>query len=228
MNNNKIYIIIPAFNEAQTIGNVLNDLKDKYSNIVVVDDASDDNTAKIAKSMGVIVLEHLINRGQGAALKTGINYALNNKADVIVTFDADGQHQTDDIEKLIKPIIEDNFDVTLGSRFLNSDSVKKIPPLKKIILKTGLIFTKAFSHLKITDTHNGLRAFSNQAAQKIIIRQDRMAHASEILDEISRNNIKYKEIPVTIHYTDYSKSKGQSSLAFGKILFKYFIGKLMK
>lgn len=223
----KVVVVIPAFNEAVSIGHVVKEVRAQYPAVVVVDDASDDKTGVIAERQGAIVLCHLINRGQGAALKTGIMYALQEQADVVVTFDADGQHQVDDIKKLIEPIIAGTTDVTLGSRFLTS-AVVNMPTLRKAVLKLAVIFTRAVSGLSISDTHNGLRAFSRMALSKIKLHQDRMAHASEILDEINRNRLRYYEVPVSIRYTDYSKAKGQSSLAAAKILFKYFIGKLMR
>jgi len=226
--NERIYIVIPAFNEAKVIGEVLQSLKVHYSNIVVVDDASQDETRTIAEKEGAIVIHHLLNRGQGAALATGIQYALRQDADIIVTFDADNQHKLEDIHKLVQPILEKEVDVVLGSRFLEKDSAKNLSLLRKTILKAALIFTKITSGLQITDTHNGLRAFSRYAAETIKIKQNRMAHASEILDEIQKHKFRYKEVPVTIEYSSYSFEKGQSSFAFAKILFKYMLGKLME
>lgn len=224
----KTIVVIPAFNEEKVIGGIIDELKKyHYHDIIVVDDSSDDDTADVAEKSGAIVLRHLINRGQGAALKTGIIYALQGGADIIVTFDADGQHQVADIEKLIKPILEGKAGVVLGSRFLNNASVN-IPSFRKFILKLATIFTRITSKLNVTDTHNGLRAFSREAIKKIEIRQDRMAHASEILDEVHRNKLSYMEVPVVINYNEYSVSKGQSSMAFGKIILKYFLGKITK
>jgi len=225
------FIIIPAFNEESTIEKVVSDLILKYENIVVVDDASGDKTNEIVQKFNVVLLSHLINRGQGASLKTGITFALQNGADIVVTFDSDGQHSSDDIKSLILPIINNEVDVVLGSRFIQNNLTNNMPRIKKVILKAAVVFTKFTSGLSITDTHNGLRAFSDKAARVIRIGQDRMSHASEILDEINRNKLSYKEVPVNIEYTEYSKSKegeNQSIFAFIKILFKYFIGKLMK
>ena len=227
----KIFIVIPAFNEEKTIEKVLSKLLINYDNIVVVDDASGDDTLRIIKKLDVIVLSHLINRGQGASLKTGITYAVKNGADAIVTFDSDGQHNSIDIENLLLPLKNKEVEVVLGSRFIKKNLTKNMPGLRRLILKFAVIFTKFTSGLDITDTHNGLRAFSSKAAKLIRIRQDRMSHASEILDEINRNKLSYKEVPVNIEYTEYSKSKAgenQSTFSFIRILFKYFIGKLMR
>lgn len=220
-----ILIIIPAYNEEKTIQQVVASIKD-FGQVVVVDDCSTDLTKEQAAKAGAIVLTHLVNRGQGAALQTGTNYALNQGADVVVHFDADGQHSPQEIVKMIEPILSGKADVVLGSRFLNNDS--KIPSIRRLVLKLAVIFTRLFSGIKVTDAHNGFRALSRTAAQKINITQDRMAHASEILDEIVKHNLKYLELPVQISYTAYSVKKGQSSLAFVGILKELMLGKLFK
>ena len=219
-----VWIVIAAFREEKVIAGVVRAVKALYPNVVVVDDASVDRTGDEAKAAGAVVIEHFINRGQGAALKTGISYALSHGADILVTFDADGQHDVNDIAKLITPIQEDKADVVLGSRFLEAAS--NVPPLRRMVLRAGVIFTRVLSGLKVTDTHNGLRAMNRQAAKNIRIVQDRMAHASEILDEIGRLRLRYQEVPVTITYSYYSKGKGQSSWGLFKIVFKYVIHKI--
>jgi polyprenyl-phospho-N-acetylgalactosaminyl synthase len=224
----KVYIVIPAFNEASSIGSVIRSLRAHYASVVVVDDASDDETASRASEAGALVLHHLINRGQGAALKTGISFAVRCGAEAIVTFDADGQHSVDDVEHLLDPIRSGSVDVALGSRFLSGSSAINMPASRRFMLRFAILFTRFSSGLWLTDTHNGLRALSRRAAQAIQIRQDRMAHASEILDEIGRHRLRYVEVPVQINYTPYSMSKGQSSLAFGKILIKYILGRIMQ
>jgi polyprenyl-phospho-N-acetylgalactosaminyl synthase len=208
------------------LAKILEIIKDEYSNIVVVDDGSTDNTYQQALVAKVTILSHLINRGQGASLKTGIEYSLKEGADIIVTFDADGQHQVADIKNLIQPIISGEAEIVLGSRFLEIKN--KIPFWRKRLLKAATFFTRFSTGLKLTDTHNGLRAFSRLAAEKIKINQDRMAHSSEIINEIKRNNLKYIEVPVTINYTDYSLAKGQSALDSVKILKDLVIKKLTK
>lgn len=218
------WIVIAAYNEAKVIGQVIGQLLSHYPHVVVVDDASGDQTGQMASQAGATVLRHLINRGQGAALRTGIVYALEQGAEIIVTFDADGQHQVDDIARLVGPIRAGEVDVTLGSRFLQDGT--NIPPLRRKVLQLGVLFTKVFSRIKVTDTHNGLRAFSRMAAKKIRIVQDRMAHASEILDEITRHKLRYREIPVTIIYSYYSKGKGQKNSALFKIAMKFLLSKL--
>ena len=221
-----IYIIIPAYNEEASISGVIKDLKkNSYNKIIIIDDGSTDNTLKAARRNGVIALRHPINLGQGAALKTGIGLALELGADIIVTFDADGQHQVRDLNKMIGPLIRGEVDITLGSRFLDKSS--NTPWLKKILLKSGVILIFFMYGIKLTDTHNGLRAMTRQAAQKISFKSRGMEHASEIIEKIKINKIKFKEIPVTIQYTEYSIKKGQrisNSLdIFFKMLIKWFM-----
>ena len=222
----KIFILIPAYNEASGISTVIAKLKNfRYDNILVVNDGSKDETEKIARAAGAEVLNHIINRGQGAALKTGIQYLQETyDPDVIVTFDADGQHKVEDIAKMVKPILEEKIDIVFGSRFLNQKS--KAPLLRKIVLKSGIIFTNFISNIKLTDTHNGLRAMGKKAISSIEIAHRGMEHASDIIDEVTKKQLRYKEVPVEIIYTDYSKSKGQKSSAFLKMGLKILIKKL--
>lgn len=211
-----IFVVVPAYNEASVIGQVVSDVHKICSNVVVVDDGSADKTVEAAEAASAKVLRHIINRGQGAALRTGINYALSLGADAIVTYDADGQFNANEISKICQPIINDECDIVLGSRFLGEN---KIPFLKRMILCPAILFTRAITGLKLSDTHNGFRAMDRAAAEKIEIRQDRMAHSSEIIHEIARLGLKYKEIPITVNYTDYSKKKGQKLTGALKILF---------
>jgi glycosyltransferase involved in cell wall biosynthesis len=218
-----IWVIIPAYNEGGVLAGVIGELLEYNSNyhLVIVDDGSTDHTALISRKFPVHLLSHPMNLGQGAALATGIEYALRQQADVIVTFDADGQMRPADIGSLVNAIISEDIDAALGSRFL-SGTQDNIPLMKKVILKLGTLFTKLTTGLKITDTHNGLRAFKADALRKFNFTQNGMAHASEILSEIARNNLTYREVPVTIRYTEYSKSKGQSVSNAFNILFDLF------
>jgi len=205
----KTFIVIPAYNEEKSIAKVIKDLKKGgYNDIVVVDDGSKDNTFSAAEKAGADVLRHFINRGQGAALKTGVDYALMQRADMIVTFDADGQHLVSEIKRMTQPIVKGEVDVTLGSRFL--DGKTKLPLKKRMVLKGAVFFMWLMYGIKLSDAHNGFRALSRKAAQKIEIKADRMEHASEIVEEIHKRRMRFKEIPVTIKYTDYSVKKGQS------------------
>jgi len=222
----KTYIVIAAYNEEKTIAKVIKDLHNhNYKNIIVIDDGSKDKTSEIAKKSGAIVLKHIINRGQGAALKTGFDYALKKDVDLVITFDADGQHLASDIKKLIKPIQDKKADIALGSRFLKKT---KMPFIRKLFLKAGAFIFLIMYGIKLTDSHNGFRAISRKALKKIKLKSDKMEHASEIIEEIAKNKIKYKEVPVTILYTDYSKAKGQSTWNAFRIFFRMILNKIIK
>jgi len=220
-----VWVVIAAYNEQHSIGRVLEGLQDfdRSMKIVVIDDGSNDETSATACRFNVTVLRHPINLGQGAALATGISYALKQGAGIVITFDADGQMDPQSIPELIRPIREKGFEAALGSRFLGVKA-EKMPLLKKVTLNLATIFTRVTTGLKITDTHNGFRAFVADAAARIRIKQNRMAHASEILSEIARNQIKYIEVPVKIIYNNYSKKKGQSIFNSINILFELFMG----
>lgn len=205
------WVFIAAYNEEQKIASVIDDVKTITPNVIVVDDCSADRTGKIAKDHGAIVLRHVINRGKGAAIRTGTQYALSHGAEIIIHFDADGQHHAFDIPALIKPISEGRADIVLGSRFLD-ESKTNASPVRRMVLRLGVYFTWFFSGIKLTDAHNGMRAFSRHAAQAIVLTEDRFAYASELIDEIRRNTLRFCEVPVTISYTDYSRAKGQRSL----------------
>ena len=220
------FIVIAAYNEGRAIANVVAELLADYPNVVVVDDGSGDDTALRAAEAGAIVLKHLLNRGQGAALQTGISYALRAGAQYVVTFDADGQHSPADLPAMIAPLAAGEVDICLGSRFLGHAS--KMPPSRRIMLKGAVIFTRITSGVKLTDTHNGFRAFSRQAGLKLDIRLDRMAHASEMIDQVRSTGLPYREVPVTIRYTDYSLAKGQRSTAALRVALDYLIGRLLR
>lgn len=218
----KIVAVIPAYNEAAVISEVINGLN-PYVDCVVVDDGSADSTSELARRAGAIVVRHLINRGQGAALETGRRYALQLGADVIVHFDADGQHDPKDIAVIVEPIVKGKVDVTLGSRFLGE--AVSLPLNRRLVLRLGILFTSFFSGLKFTDAHNGFRAFSRAAAEEMRLTHDGMAHASEILDIIAEKNLSYIEVPVTIRYTKYSLARGQGSLNSIQIIRKLIVEK---
>jgi len=219
-----VFIIIPAYNESQQIKSVIDDLKSHgFDNIVVVDDGSQDNTADIVRAQGVTVVSHFINRGMGAALQTGNEYALLIKADILVHFDADGQMQASDIDSLLAPIKAGQADIVLGSRFLGT--TVKMPITKKfLILPVSRVINFIFTGVWLTDAHNGMRALSRLAASQIVIRQDHMAHNSEIVEQIRKLRLKFKETPVNIVYNEY----GQSILGGIKIIRDLLIGKFIR
>jgi len=225
MVSSSIWIVIPAYNEGKILRDVLRELLDynQSYHIVVVDDGSSDDTAAKVIDFPVHLLSHPTNLGQGAALATGIEYALNEKAEVLVTFDADGQMCPKDITALVDEVLNGGVDVALGSRFLSAPPVG-MPRTKRITLKLAAAFTRLTTGLKVTDTHNGIRAFRAECLRKFRFTQNRMAHSSEILSEIAHNKLSYREVPVSIRYTPYSKNKGQSIFNSINILFELFTG----
>lgn len=205
------WFVVPLFNEGAVVGDVIRDLRTRYPLVVCVDDGSHDDSARIAAEAGAAVVRHPYNMGQGAALKTGIDYALRDPhMRQIVTFDSDGQHQVADAAAMISLREEESVDVVLGSRFL--DGRTKPGLIKRIVLRAAVWYSNITSGVKLTDTHNGLRVFGREACEKITIEQNRMAHASEIVEEIGRHQLTVREHPVHILYTDYSRSKGQPIL----------------
>ncbi|HWL05726.1 MAG TPA: glycosyltransferase family 2 protein [Xanthobacteraceae bacterium] len=202
-----IWVVIPAFNEGQVIADVVAGVVREGYRVVLVDDGSADATGDFAAAAGADVVRHPINLGQGAGLQTGIAYALARGADAIVTFDADGQHRASEIALLIETLARENADFVLGSRF--KGAAVNLPPRRRLLLKAATLFTRVTTGLDVSDAHNGFRALSRRGAQAITLRQNRMAHASEILHEIARSGLRYVEAPVTIEYSAYSLAKGQ-------------------
>ena len=140
-----------------------------------------------------------------------------------MTYDADGQHQPEDVESLLRPVVRDGYDVALGTRFARPESIQSIPATRRLLLRMAAAYTRWTVGLHVTDTHNGLRAFSAKAAAKLRIVQNRMSHATEILQQIRLHGMRYVEVPVHIRYTDYSVKKGQSGLNAVTILCDSFL-----
>lgn len=200
-------VVIPAYQEAKVLGRVVEGVRRLGPRVVVVDDGSGDETAHVALAAGATVLRHAVNLGQGAALQTGIDYALGQDAQFLFTFDADGQHPAESLAVMADIQEKTGADVVLGSRTLGS--AEGIPAARRLLLKAALTFTWMHTRLRVTDTHNGLRLFTREAALRIRISQARMAHASEILSQIHGLGLRFDEAPVTVHYTEYSLAKGQ-------------------
>jgi UDP-N-acetylglucosamine---dolichyl-phosphate N-acetylglucosaminyltransferase len=203
----KVYIVIPAYNEAKIIQNVITEIRSAgYEDIVVVDDGSADQTCEKAKESGVIALRHKLNRGKGAATKTGIEAAKLLGAEIIVTMDGDGQHDPKDIQNLIAPILAGKCEVVLGSRLQNPQGM---PWYKIIQNKVGNVLSWYLFGLWVTDSQSGMRAYSRRAAEVINTRGDRYEYDSEVLREIYIYKLKFKEVPIKVRYTEYSMGKTQ-------------------
>ncbi len=219
------WVVIAAFNEARAISKVIGGLVAEGFRVIVIDDGSADATAVVAANHGAIVIKHPFNLGQGAAIQTGLEAALLNGAEFLATFDADGQHRAGDVTRLIKALIKNHAHFALGSRFLDSPAVN-LPPLRRVLLLLAALFTRTTTGLNVTDAHNGLRAMTREGAQCIRLRQNRMAHASEILNQIADCGLRYVEVPVTIEYNQYSIAKGQKSHELFMILLDLFARRL--
>jgi len=208
LNKRKIFFIIPAYNEGSKIKKILMKIQNCGFTPVVIDDSSKDNTSFEVAKTNATLIKHSINLGQGAALQTGFDFSIMKNADMVVTFDSDGQHSLDDAKKLIEFLVmNEDYDVAIGSRFIKKN--KNIPFAKLITLKLAILFEKLVYKTNYTDAHNGLRAIRSSALKKIQIEHNRMAHASELTNQFNRNKFKIKELPVNISYTTYSKNKGQ-------------------
>jgi glycosyltransferase involved in cell wall biosynthesis len=226
LDTSKVWVVIAAYNEAPVIAETIAQILLCLGNVVVVDDCSEDATAENAMAAGARVLRHPINLGQGAALQTGIEYALKNNSEFIVTFDADGQHDANEIIPMLRVLQESQSDLVLGSRFLGSTS--NLPWQRRLILKLAIVYTRVICGIKLTDVHNGFRAMTRGFCEKFAFRQNRMAHASEILTYIATHNIKYIECPVTITYTKYSIHKGQKDSNAFRVLIELLTSHISK
>ena len=225
MHNKNIFIVVPVFNDSTTIVGVIKELQQEgFNNIIVVDDGSEDGVGELLKDLNIYFIRHMINLGQGAALQTGFEYARKFNADVVVTFDADGQHDARNINPMIEIMFADDIDVVLGSRFLNKRHTS-MRVRRKFMLKMARYVNLVFSGMLLSDAHNGLRVLNRKAVELICITENRMAHASEILFEIRKHKLAFKEAGVDIRYTPYSENKGQSGWNSIRILLDIIIYK---
>lgn len=221
----KLLIGIPAFNESEMIDKVLRSFPKKISkiskiDILVVDDGSTDNTGKISRLAGATVLTHLLNRGLGGALKTIFAYARINKYDILVTFDADGQHKASDLPKIIHQVSSGFADVVIGTRWMGT----KIKPITRLLVnKIANIVTFFLFGVYTSDSQSGFRVFNKKAIEMIKLKTDGMEVSSEFFKEIKRHKLRFAEIPIETIYTDYSITKGQRISDAPNILFRLIL-----
>ena len=219
----KTSCVIPAFNEEKNIFQVVTRVRPFVNEIIVVDDGSQDKTAQLAQQAGAIILQHPINRGQGAALQTGTEYALEQQADIIIHFDADNQFQAQEIPDIIAPLLNQEAETVLGSRFLEKKS--NLPWGKKyLIMPLARLVNRLFFNIRLTDPQSGFRALDRSTAIKIKIENDGMAHCSEILYQLFKNRVKVIEVPITVTYHRY----GQKFSGGFKIIKDLLIQKIIK
>lgn len=218
----KIFIVIPVYNEESVIRDVVKEIqKAGYKNIIIVNDGSTDETSSVVKTTSAILLEHMINRGKGAAVKTGADAAKYFKADIVITMDGDGQHNPSNIKEMID-LIKKGYDVVLGSRLLKPDGM---PYYKRLYNHIGNFFTWLIYGMFVSDSQSGLRAYSKNALAKIDTRTDRYEYDSEVIREIHRNKLRHIEFPIDVRYTEYStQKKAKQNIVNGiKTLFRMFI-----
>jgi len=222
-----VFIILPVYNESKTVLiNVISQLQALTYKIVIVDDGSDEPLTNYLTGYPITIIRHSINLGQGASIQTGFEYALNNNADYVVTFDADGQHVVNEISAILEPLLNDEADVVLGSRFLTG-SYHNASTRKTVAFKIASLVNRFFIRKSISDTHNGFRGFNYKALKLIKLTENKMAHATELIIQVKKKKLRLKEVPVTVHYTDYSRQKGQNwydpiRIFFDLVLFKFF------
>jgi len=217
--NDDVWVVIPVYNEETVIQSVVKDVMVSFPNVVCIDDGSADGSAVAVAASDAHLVRHPINLGQGAALQTGIAYARAREgARYFVTFDADGQHRVEDAAAMVDLARAGTADVVLGSRFLHEDT-SSVPWIKRVVLKVVAALSPAARRLKLTDAHNGLRVLTRPVADDLRITMNGMAHASQIVSYLARSRWRVVEHPVTIRYTEYSRSKGQSLVNGVNILF---------
>lgn len=223
--NDDVWIVIPVYGEEKVIASVVDDVLRTFPNVVCVDDGSADNSATEIAGTPAHLVRHPVNMGQGAALQTGLTYALaRTGGQYFVTFDADGQHRVEDAAAMVAEVRKGEVDVVLGSRFLTRG--QRVPAVRRLVLRGAVAFTRATTGLSLTDAHNGLRVFTREAAALINIRLSGMAHASEIIEAVARHRLRWTEVPIEIVYSDYSRAKGQSSINAVNIVFELVVNRV--
>lgn len=205
------WLVVPLYNEAPVVAEVITEARRIFPHVVAVDDGSRDASADRAEAAGAVVVHHPVNLGQGAALQTGIRYVLERTdAAYVVTFDADGQHSPVEAAAMVAAARQEDLAIVLGSRFLEGPS--PVGPSKRFVLRTAALVASRTTGMRLTDAHNGLRVLRRDAAKAVDLRQNRMAHASEIVRQLGATGLPWREFPVHIAYTEYSRAKGQSLL----------------
>ncbi len=223
-----VWIIVPAFNEAPVIGDVVAELRSAFAHVVCVDDGSRDETGDAALRAGAHVVPHPVNLGQGAAIQTGVEYARRQPgATAFATFDADGQHRVTDVLAMLERLARGDVDIVIGSRFSGA-TISRTPPLKRLILRTAAWLSPASRRLGLTDAHNGLRVFNRRVAESLNLTMAGMSHAGEFVSLIDTNRWRVAEEPVEILYTEYSLAKGQPILNGVNIVFDGMLRRRMR
>jgi glycosyltransferase involved in cell wall biosynthesis len=225
--NEDVWVIVPCYNEGPVVRGVIQRVRDHFANVVAVDDGSRDNSAEEIVAAGARLVQHPVNLGAGAAYQTGIDFALRDpNAEIFVTFDADGQHQVEDVVAMVDHLRKVDPEVLIGSRFLGS--VDGMSPSRRALLKAAVVFERLTSGIALTDAHQGLRVFRRSFAQILDMQSHDMSWASEFLTRMAEHHTTYEEYPVHVMYTDYSRSKGQRSINSVNIGMDVLINKLLR
>jgi glycosyltransferase involved in cell wall biosynthesis len=220
-----VVVLVPVFNEEQTVAATVSDLRQTFAHVVCVDDGSTDGSADLARAAGATVLRHAVNLGQGAALQTGFDHVVRSTtARHVVTFDADGQHVVEDAARMVRHARDTGVDVVLASRFVGETD--GMPLMRGFVLRAGVKFTRWTAGLDVTDTHNGLRVLNRKSLCSLRLELPRMAYASELLNAIVPLGLSYCELPTTVLYTTYSRAKGQRNINSLNILFDLAVSRL--
>ena len=225
--NGSIFVIVAAFNEQRVIAATVTPLLAKGYTVVVVDDGSAEPMSTVLSGFPVVLIRHSFNLGQGAALQTGMEYAIENGAQVLVHFDADGQHDANQIPEMVAPIRDGAADVVLGSRFLRASDLNQVPRARRLLLRVARTISGLLTRVWLSDTHNGFRALSVDAARHINLRESGFSHATEILSQIREAKLRYAEAPTTIRYSEYSRAKGQPMANSFRVFFDLILRKLL-
>ena len=229
MSQEEVFIVVPVFNEDLLILRAtLKSLLQQYPHVVVVDDGSGGKIGSGIQDLPVHFLRHTINLGQGAALQTGTEYAVAKGAKCIVHFDADGQHDPADIDRLVRLVEKEGVDVVLGSRFLQKSHTRQIPLFRRFVLQLARVINFLFTGVYLSDAHQGLRVLNRKAASLIRLTENRQAHATEIIARTKEHKLTYREVPVSVTYTAYSAAKGQHSLNSLNIMVDLILNKIFK
>lgn len=222
------WIVIPCYNEGVVLRTTVEGLLPLGHSIVCVDDGSSSapSVRELLSGLPVTVLRHPFNMGQGAALQTGMDYAVRHGADCVVHFDGDGQHRANQIADFLAAL-DDGADVALGSRFLRAEDLALVPAKKRLVLRVGRLVNGVFTGMWLSDAHNGFRALGPKALAAINLKENRMAHASEILTQIRKAKLWVREVATAVDYSEYSQAKGQSISNSFNILIDLMLEKIL-
>lgn len=227
MDYKSIFVIIPSYNEAEVIRQTVEEVLSEGFKVVVVDDCSTDNTKEILKNLPLFYIRHKINLGQGAALQTGIEFALRKGAEYFFTYDADGQHDCRDLAGMLDLMYQKKADIIFGSRFL-SGSKTNISGSRSFVLNIARYINYLVSGILLSDAYNGLRLFNKKAGASIRISENKMAHATEIQMLVAKNKYIYAEFPNSVQYNEYSRRKGLRNRDGIKIFFEIILHKIFR